>query len=322
MTSWNSYPKVLNLGHAHLRGIFADPVLVEEKCDGSQLSFGRFGDTLRMRSKGQEIDPTHPPKMFERAVEAVQNRRDVLRDGWTYRCEYLEKPKHNTLAYSRIPLNHLIGFDINTGEEAYLSYEDKRAEFARLSLETVPLLYQGTLSNPTELQHLLARESCLGGPKIEGVVVKNYNRLTPDGKAMIGKYVSEAFKEANGATHAKGTKSDFLAALAQQYGTEARWRKAVQHLRDSGALLGAPQDIGPLMREIHNDVIKESTEEIKQVLFKWAWKGIASGLTRGFPEWYKQQLLQSAFEAAPCSSTLQPSSSPPGSPADSLVTTS
>jgi hypothetical protein len=161
----------------------------------------------------------------------------------------------------------------------------------------VPLLEQCVVGGVAFLEKLMDRTSCLGGVCIEGVVVKNYKRLTPDGKVMIGKYVSEGFKEANGATQRalNPAKADVIQSLVTRYATEARWQKAVQHLRDSGTLLGAPQDIGPLMREIHQDVIAECGEEIKEALFKWAWKGITSGLTRGFPTWYKQRLLEGAF---------------------------
>lgn len=292
MTSYHSYPKVLNLGHKHLAGIFSDPVIVEEKIDGSQFSFCRDINALHMRSKGQEIVEGNEPNMFLKAIEWVRANVAQLQPGWTYRCEYLEKPKHNTLAYDRTPVNHLIGFDINIGEEDYLESAAKAAEFARIGLECVPCLFSGIIHRAAELVYLLERTSCLGGPKIEGVVVKNYKRLTPDGKVMIGKHVSEGFKEVNGATHVKPTRADILTALAAQYATEARWCKAVQHLRDSGTLLGSPQDIGPLMREIHADVIAECSDEIKTALFKWAWKGIACGLTRGFPEWYKKRYVE------------------------------
>ena len=69
MDSWHSYPKVWNLGHPSVDEIFKDDVIVEEKVDGSQFSFGRFqyedGETrLRIRSKGCEMILDAPQKMF------------------------------------------------------------------------------------------------------------------------------------------------------------------------------------------------------------------------------------------------------------------
>ena len=89
---------------------------------------------------------------------------------------------------------------------------------------------------------------------------------------------------------------DILTLLGQDYCTEARWQKAVQHLRDDGELENSPRDIGRLIKEIPNDIKKECEEEIKEKLFKWAWPKMARATHRGFPEWYKEQLLKSQFE--------------------------
>ena len=55
-TSWHSYPSIYALGHRYLEELLLDPVLVEEKVDGSQFSFGVFehpeGPELRCKSKG------------------------------------------------------------------------------------------------------------------------------------------------------------------------------------------------------------------------------------------------------------------------------
>lgn len=80
------------------------------------------------------------------------------------------------------------------------------------------------------------------------------------------------------------------------YKHENRWKKAIQHLRDEGVLQGAPQDIGPLMKEISQDVLKEEEQAIKEMLWKYAWPQISRGVTRGFPEWYKELLLDNILE--------------------------
>ena len=84
-------------------------------------------------------------------------------------------------------------------------------------------------------------------------------------------------------------------ALTDRYRTQARWHKAVQHLREAGTLTDSPKDIGPLILEIPADVLKECEGEIKDTLFAWAWPHIRRGLTAGMPQWYKDLLTQSAF---------------------------
>jgi hypothetical protein len=40
MSSWHSYSSIYALGHKALAELFMEPVLIEEKVDGSQFSFG------------------------------------------------------------------------------------------------------------------------------------------------------------------------------------------------------------------------------------------------------------------------------------------
>lgn len=293
--SWHSYPKIYALGHSAISALLDGPVVIEEKIDGSQFSFGRFNGELRVRSKGCVMLPDAPEKMFSVGVEAISTLD--LRDGWTYRGEYLQKPKHNTLSYSRIPEKHVMIFDVNTGHECYLGHKEKALEAARLGLETVPVLHYGSLDGMSSFQELLDRESVLGGPKIEGVVIKNYARFCTDGKAMMGKFVSEAFKELHG-TEWKATnpsKSDVVTLLIDSLRTDARFEKAVQHLRESGKLEETPRDIGALIKEVHLDIESECTDIIARKLTEWALPQIKRGVAHGMPEWYKTKLAEKQF---------------------------
>lgn len=294
----SSYPSIYNIGHKAAADLFDGPVVVEEKIDGSQFSFGKTPDgELMARSKGKDLVLDAPEKMFERAVETVRSLAPSLIPGWVYRGEYLQKPKHNTIAYSRIPAQHVILFDVTTGVEQWLTADEKREEAARLGLECVPMLHAGTIVTAEELQSLMRAESVLGGATPEGLVVKNYARFGPDKKTLMGKYVTEAFKEQH-ATEWKITnpgRGDIVQELITRYTTEARWSKAVQHMREAGQLADAPQDIGILLKEVSRDVEKECADEIRDALYRWAWPQIARAVTKGLPQWYKEKLLQSAF---------------------------
>jgi hypothetical protein len=78
--------------------------------------------------------------------------------------------------------------------------------------------------------------------------------------------------------------------------TDARWHKAVQHLREAGKIEDSPRDIGLLMKEVPLDVVEEEIEFMKEKLFDWAWPQIRRGIIAGLPEWYKEQLLKRQFE--------------------------
>lgn len=300
--SWSSYPSIFALGHRYLTELLLDPVNVEEKIDGSQFSFGVFKTDdgrreIRCRSKGAQLNLLAPEQMFKKAIDTVDNLAGRLMEGWTYRAEYLQKPKHNTLVYDRVPTQHLILFDIASGLETYEPYDSKRREGDRLGLEVVPQLFYGKLERIELFRELLDTISILGGQKIEGVVIKNYHRFGMDKKILIGKFVSEAFKE----THSKEWKasnpsqSDIIDKITSTLKTDARWHKAVQHLKEQGVLQHTPQDIGLLMKEIPHDIEKEEKDFILEKLYEWAWPQLRRKLVHGCPEWYKEQLLKDQF---------------------------
>ena len=292
----HSYPNVYQLGHKLVSNVLDGYVLVQEKIDGSQISFGidNLGN-LRIRSKNKEIDIEHPDDMFRLAVEWIVKNRSNLQAGWTYRGEYLQKPKHNTLAYSRVPHNHIIIFDICDGLESYLPYSRVKYEADFIGLEVVPLIAEGVFTEADILElkdEWLSRESILGGTKVEGVVIKNYNVFTAEKKVAMAKLVRDDFREQNN-TNWKSehpTSQEVVQKLIDIYRTEARWQKAVQHLRDSGELQGEMRDIPLLMKEVSSDVLKECKDEILEQLFAYAWPKISKGVTRGLPEWYKSQI--------------------------------
>ena len=92
-----SYSSIFNLGHKALVELFADDVLIEEKVDGSQFSMMQINGETFCRSHSQQINIDYPDKMFSLAVDVAKSL--PLQDGWIYRGEYLQKPKHNSLAY-------------------------------------------------------------------------------------------------------------------------------------------------------------------------------------------------------------------------------
>jgi len=307
MGAISSYSLIYALGHKELEtaGLFSGPVVVEEKVDGSQFSFMQTVDgEFVCRSKGKDQTDA-PDKMFEAAVENV--RELPLHPGWIYRGEVLNKRKHNALFYDRVPEKNVVIFDIDRGVEDYLTPDEKRAECARIGLECVPLIYSGTWPpgggdttvSMEALTAFLDRISFLGGPKIEGVVIKAYGLYGRDKKTIMGKFVSEAYKEVHKKSwgDANPQARDVIQQLIVSLHTEARWCKAIQHLEERGERQHAPQDIGPLLKEISTDVLKEEEDAIRDILFHWAWPRISRGMTAGFPQWYKELLAEEGFAA-------------------------
>lgn len=290
------FPKIFAIGTVYIREIFDGEVEITEKVDGSQFAFGKINGTLYMRSKGCEQYMDKHDKMFTEAVEYIFSMMDKLPEGICFYCEYLKNPKHNTIAYGRIPKNHLIMFGAcGKGDEFIADY----AQYAELlDIETVPVIFKGKIESSEKLLELMDRESVLGNAKIEGVVVKNYTKPFLLGgqpiPLMSGKFVSEAFKEANHSQW-KGAGDNKWTVYCLGLNTEARWLKAVQALRDSSQLTNEPKDIGLLMKTVSIDLEAEEEANIKEFLYKEHRKQAISAATRGLPEWYKKYLLENSF---------------------------
>lgn len=293
-----AFPKIFSLGTDYIKDIFMDNVQVTEKIDGSQFAFGKINGHLHLRSKGAFLFTENPEKMFSEAISYIDSIQDRLPEGMVFYTEYLKKPQHNTLKYDRTPKNHLMLFGVMHISQRFHLQTEVYSEL--LGIEHVPVLHYGRVDSPAELKVILERESVLGGAKIEGVVVKNFDRPFLLGgqpiPIMAGKYVSESFKEVHRDRWGKEeTGKGRLETFFDSFKTPARWEKAVQHLRDKGLLSGEPKDIGSLFKEVHQDIESEEKEAIKEFLWNEYNKEIKRKATAGMPEWYKQKLLDNNF---------------------------
>ena len=303
-----SYPKIYGFGHAALREI-KGPFRIEEKVDGSQFSFGVAPDgTVAMRSRNNAVYESAEGKLFASAAVWVRelHRQGKLDSNLIYRGEVLHARHHNALTYGRVPKHNVILFDAELANEEgrFITRQELEAEAERMDLEVVPVVIDG-VDYPT-LQILdgwLKTESVLGSVLIEGIVMKpqhpDHTQFGRDGKALIGKYVSESFKE----THAKNwgesqpkAGKDIVQHVAETVCTPVRWEKVLYHMREDGLLTNEPKDIGPGIKKIQEDVIAECTEMMKDLLLQNFQKDILRTCIRGFPEWYKRRLVEASFD--------------------------
>lgn len=293
-------------------------------------------DDLLFRSKGVQLFSKDQNGMFAIAVEQVEKRYEnllALRKEFIevynnpdlelyFYGEYLNKPKHNVLKYDRVPKDNIMTFGFKTGEHWEFDYDIlKKVSNNNLGFETVPLIHRGLFENDrvaksefgnpdqtkrfgyTAYEKLKAiiygTQSVLGGTLIEGTVIKNYKQICSIGAGtdpQFGKYVREDFKEALHKEWGNISGKNALQEFIDAFKAEARWNKAVQHLRENGELTNSPKDIGPLMNAIKKDVAEEELENIKKFLAKYFMPDILRRSSAGFPEWYKDQLMKKQFE--------------------------
>lgn len=302
-TKIKSFPKVFHIGERFIENLFEGEVEITSKIDGSMWAFGINKDgELVMRSKGQDLTNLAVPKMFKIAEEQTSRIEKIMREkDWKdiyFYTEFLSTPHHNVLSYERVPKNNLYLFGVMEGEKFVSDFEKLCWYADQLDIERPRLLYKGEVKDIKELESLLDKDSILGGVRVEGIVVKNYNQPTILTQNLIlpismGKYVREDFKEKH-KTEWKGTHTSKgkLELFIDQFRAEARWQKAIQHLQEKGELENAPRDIGKLMKEVHRDLEEEEKENIKEGLYEIFGGDILRTSTRGLAEWYKKKLLE------------------------------
>lgn len=263
-------------------------VRLDEKVDGSQITFGVFeGNKLVIRSKSKELDLDNPEKMFALAVQSIKERRTKLVPGVTYHAEYLQKPRHNVLQYGRVPKGHLVLFDAVTRPvEApmFMDMEDLPAEAARIGVDVVPMRLVRVKDIPAQ-----PGESFLGGPA-EGWVVKCGDAVAT---RITAKIVGAAFREVKKDTTSRNRQNphgDVAITLANRFCPHSRFMKAVQYLRDSGQARGEMSDIPALRKRISEDIHQECAEEIKEDLYQLFRKDIQKQALQGLAAWYEQLL--------------------------------
>lgn len=312
------YTKVLNLGNSGTERALVGEVVIQEKVDGSQFRFGLNEDReLVMGSKSVNWEYGTWDKMFNEGCEYVMN---IDKNVWKqfhpdtyFFCEYLQKPKHNVLKYDRVPSGHIVLFDVLENGKWTVDRKHLDTIGHDLGLEVVPELYRGVV----EMKRVGAGEkfdrtkgwtgtdflkrmihqtmSFLGGVTIEGVVMKNYNEWIYVGGMVFPvftKYVREEYKEQHEKDWKAKSPKTSLEEYFKSFNNENRFKKAIQHMKESGDVYtNSVKDIGPLLKEIQEDIKAEEEEQIKQYLYNHFIKDIMRVSIRGFAEWYKEYLI-------------------------------
>lgn len=291
------YASPENLWHKNAKLLLGKNVIVEEKIDGSQLTFGRMQDgELHCRSKGKQLDLEDVDKLFAPVVNALQKIAEKLPRGVIFRAEAVTRNRHNVLNYGRVPMHFLVVYDVQS-LDGWLDPACKRKLCWSLDLEVVEFDSIRLFHEYGELEAYLDLPSMLGGPR-EGIVIKPFDYVPLDpytNMPVMAKMVREEFREKHKvAGNPNGTPGPkhIIERLVSEFATEARWQKAVQHLQERGELEGEMLDVRALMLEVAADVAKEEETYIRCMLWEWAWPQVKRQVAKGLPEWYKERLLK------------------------------
>jgi hypothetical protein len=298
-----SYPKVMAFGTTGTEDLLVGNVRIDEKVDGSQFGFGVEDGVLVFRSHGAQIYPENCPSMFKSAVDHIVSKQDILREmlgnaTLYFYAECIAKPKHNVLTYSNIPLGNMVLFDVLIKEGGWLVTSTLDVLANKLGITFIPPLFEGEITKEellSMLEGLTTKNSSLGGTPPEGIVVKNYSHFMNIGGHVwptFVKLVRPAFKEQHAKDWNVGGPSPLQSLIETFKGDEARWHKAIQHLKEVGQIEGSPRDIGKLCYYVAEDVGLEEKEDIKEKLWALYGRDFKRASTIGLAEWYKRLLIE------------------------------
>ena len=143
------------------------PLVITEKCDGSNLTYTRTS----VFSRSHSGPPGHPS--FDLAKATHARIAHELSLGLSLFCEYCYAV--HSIEYGALPDYSLVFGARDDREGRWWDWDMVVAQAADLGLPTVPELYRGQVSTARELEtltlSLAAQPSVFGGPR-EGVVVR------------------------------------------------------------------------------------------------------------------------------------------------------
>lgn len=278
-------------------------IVIQEKIDGSQGAAMVKGDNLYFRSKGTHRDMYSPDRMFAPTIDHFKDVADAMEEGLVYYGEVMATESQNTLTYDTIPDGHFILFDIwDIENEEWLSEAAVANWAVNFGVEPAETLFIGTGGDFDSLDSLveyceeeyLTEESFLGGPRMEGVVIKNRDATTPHDRLCAAKIVRDDFKERNQKNwkQQENDQKTVVENIIEEQNKENRWEKVVQHAAEDGTLDGEMADLADLFPRLREDITDEIGPEAKERLWEAVEGDIFRALKSGFAEYYQERLLE------------------------------
>ena len=280
------YPKIERYDKVEQYLKEQDTILVQEKVDGSNVSFYYQEGSLVFQSRNTVIDP-NSPGMFQPFIEWVTQLDKFGFLSWMEDGElilYGEMMGNGKIKYeSWYPF---LGFDVyNRYTQAFDPSPHLFFERTRLIPYIEPLYVGEPLPKDSLVSYLNTHTF---GEKSEGIVIKGYNvhgryAKGPDEYGefveplMGGKIVHDDYAELKKGKTSIRDASDPITKIMESVVTEARVAKARQRMYEKGNMSPQPHE---LIKLVATDVMEEEREYIKDQLFKANGKALSSALAQ------------------------------------------
>jgi hypothetical protein len=253
-----------------------DHVIIQEKINGSQFTIFKKDGELHFYNRNKEVGPKGDP--YVNAYLSLQKKKDFFQTGLFYHGEAMKTTKTNNASYKRMPRYYWIVYEIQREDGSLLTPDEMTATLLHTGIETTQVLYDSHKNISLQpLQEIIDQimvqiesdiiESCLGGIP-EGIVIKVLKGTTNS----RFKQVRSVFAEMSQVKRDKieqVSDIDFIKEIGEIYNTNGRREKAVQHMKEKGKYneKNVNANIGQMVHELDDDLLKEAEEDIKNILF-------------------------------------------------------
>ena len=248
------YDSIPRYGKQGTRDILGTEVVVMEKLDGANASFGIIGGELKMFSRNQELNEYNTLRGFYDWVKLNVDTSKLIINT-IYFGEWLVP---HSVQYKKEAQHKFYLFDIyHSDVNEYLSSKIVQSQAKFIGLETPRVLFEGELQDVSELQQYVGLSELTEIPNTgEGIVVKDY-----EGQQFV-KIVSDKFKETKSIKQPSLDRTD-IRALIDSVLTPQRVEKLIHKKIDLG-LLPTKLDVtdtGNVLKSLSSDVVNDIFEE-------------------------------------------------------------
>ena len=248
------YDSIPRYGKQGTRDILGTEVVVMEKLDGANASFGIIGGELKMFSRNQELNEHNTLRGFYDWVKQNVNQ-NLLFPNKIYFGEWLVP---HTVQYKKEVQNEFYLFDIyDVKTDTYLDWNITVQAAIHLGIRTPEVFFRGELHSMTDVDKYLGQSELTEIPNTgEGIVVKDY-----EGQQFV-KIVSDKFKETKYTKQPSLDRTD-IGALIDSVLTPQRVEKLIHKKIDLG-LLPTELDVtdtGNVLKALSSDVVNDIFEE-------------------------------------------------------------
>lgn len=267
---FKAYPKIHRLGKEETDGILDEPVTIQEKIDGANISIWYNDGEIHIASRNRELKPDESFNGFreyikehEKALINWFTRLDFTKDNRLY-GEWLVK---HTITYPDEAYRKVYLFDVyNDKLDVVFAQSDVKRIAEELGFEYPQIFVEHTLLTEDQIKEYVGKSFIAANG--EGVVIKNREFKNKYGDHVYAKVVHEKFKESNAIVFGGNNKhSDAYNEMyiVNKYATLGRVQKIMQKLQNVTEERLDMKHIPQVAGTAYHDMV---TEEIWDIIKK------------------------------------------------------